>query len=82
MNFDISVFCTIRHPMYASHLLWGIAQALLLHNWIAGLAGLITFLPLYFLRIPHEERMMPHHFGEQYRAYCARTGRILPRLFG
>ena len=27
-----------------------------------------------------EERMMLEHFGDAYRAYCARTGRIVPRL--
>jgi len=36
-------------------------------------------LQLYFVRIPQEERMMLDHFGNAYRAYCARTGRIVPR---
>ncbi|MCL6613199.1 MAG: hypothetical protein K6U03_01040 [Firmicutes bacterium] len=53
------IYGTIRHPMYASQLLWGIAQALLLQNWIAGPAGLAAFLPLYLVRVPREERMMP-----------------------
>ena len=74
------VYGSIRHPMYASHLLWGFAQALLLHNWIAGLAGLVSFLPMYLVRIPQEERMMIDHFGDAYRAYRARTGSILPQL--
>lgn len=75
------VYRAIRHPMYASQLLWGIAQVLLLHNWIAGpAAGLVAFLPLYRVRVSREERMMLDHFGDEYRAYCARTGRILPRL--
>ena len=30
------VYRSIRHPMYASMWLWGVAQALLLQNWIAG----------------------------------------------
>jgi len=74
------VYRTIRHPMYASQLVWGFAQALLLQNWIAGPAGVVAFLPLYLARVPHEERMMLDHFGDDYRAYCARTGRIVPRL--
>jgi protein-S-isoprenylcysteine O-methyltransferase Ste14 len=76
------VYRTIRHPMYASGWLLSFAQALLLHNWIAGPAGVVTFLPLYFVRIPREEHMMLDHFGDDYRAYCAQTGRILPRLHG
>ncbi|HRV92999.1 MAG TPA: isoprenylcysteine carboxylmethyltransferase family protein, partial [Anaerolineae bacterium] len=30
------IYHQMRHPMYAAHWLWGIAQALLLPNWIAG----------------------------------------------
>jgi protein-S-isoprenylcysteine O-methyltransferase Ste14 len=74
------VYRTIRHPMYASQLLWGFAQALLLRNWIAGWAGLVTILPLYFVRVPREERMRFDHFGDDYRAYIAQTGRIVARL--
>ncbi|HMQ33003.1 MAG TPA: protein-S-isoprenylcysteine O-methyltransferase [Chloroflexaceae bacterium] len=74
------VYRRIRHPMYASQLLWSIAQILLLPNWVAGWAGLATFLPLYLSRVPNEERMMLDHFGEAYRAYCAETGRLVPRL--
>jgi protein-S-isoprenylcysteine O-methyltransferase Ste14 len=74
------VFRHIRHPMYAAHLLWGIAQVFLLQNWIAGFSMLVTWLPGYFYRTRVEERMMVEHFGDQYRAYMERTGRILPRL--
>ena len=74
------VYRAIRHPMYTSLLLWSIAQVLLLHNWIAGPAGLVGFLLLRLVRVPREERMMLDHFGDAYRAYSARTGRILPRL--
>jgi protein-S-isoprenylcysteine O-methyltransferase Ste14 len=66
--------------MYASIWLWGIAQTLLLQNRIAGWAGLVLFLPLYLLRVPREERMMLNEFGEEYRAYMNRTGRIIPHL--
>jgi len=75
------VFRHIRHPMYAAHGLWGIAQALLLHNWIAGPAFLATLLPMYLLRVQPEERMMLEHFGEEYRSYMNRTGRVIPRLW-
>ena len=75
------VFHYMRHPMYAGHWLWGIAQALLLQNWIAGLAFLAAFLPLYLLRVPREEEMMLEHFGEEYRSYIGRTGRVIPRVW-
>ena len=74
------IYGMVRHPMYASLLLWGVAQALLLQNWIAGPASLVVFLLGYFVRVPREERMMLDHFGDEYRAYSCRTGRVLPRF--
>jgi protein-S-isoprenylcysteine O-methyltransferase Ste14 len=74
------VYRHVRHPMYASEWLWGVAQALLLQNWVAGWAGMVLFTPLYVLRVPREERMMLDRFGEEYRSYMDRTGRVVPRL--
>ena len=74
------VYRYIRHPMYAAHWLWGIAQVLLLKNWIAGLTFLVFFIPLYFLRVPREEQMMLEYFGEEYHSYMNRTGRIIPHF--
>jgi len=74
------VFRRIRHPMYSAHLLWAIAQVLLLQNWIAGPAFLVVQVPLYLRRIAAEERMMPEQFRDQYREYMGRTGRLFPRL--
>jgi protein-S-isoprenylcysteine O-methyltransferase Ste14 len=74
------VYRYIRHPIYAAMWLWGIAQALLLQNFIAGLAGLVSFLPLYLFRVGREEQMMSSHFGEAYQTYMNRTGRIIPRI--
>jgi protein-S-isoprenylcysteine O-methyltransferase Ste14 len=74
------VYRFIRHPMYASLWLWGLAQGLLLENWLAGWCALVTFGILYFVRTPREEMMMCEFFGQQYRDYMRRTGRLLPRL--
>ncbi|MFC1782885.1 protein-S-isoprenylcysteine O-methyltransferase [Planctomycetota bacterium] len=73
------VYKYIRHPMYAFVWLWGLAQTLLLQNWIAGPATLACFLPLYFIRVPREEKMMLDHFGDQYRLYMNQAGRVIPR---
>jgi len=73
------VYRHIRHPMYSAHFLWGIAQALLLQNWIAGPALLVVFVPFCLVRVPHEERLMLETFGDEYRVYMSRTGRIFPR---
>ena len=60
---------------------WGIAQVLLLQNWLAGPAMLVFLLPLYLYRVPHEEQMMLDHFGDDYRSYIKRTGRIIPHFY-
>ena len=73
------IYSTIRHPVYAAMWVWAVAQPLLIHNWVGGLALLVTFLPLYLLRVPREEQMMLDHFGEAYQAYMDRTGRVWPR---
>jgi len=73
------VFKHIRHPMYAAHFGWGIAQILLLWNWIAGPSMLISMLPLYFYRLGKEETMMEEKFPE-YKEYKKKTGRIIPRI--
>jgi protein-S-isoprenylcysteine O-methyltransferase Ste14 len=74
------IYQSVRHPMYLSIWLWGIAQGLLLQNWIAGWASFILFLPMYMLRVPREEQLMLEQFGNEYRAYMNRTGRVIPRV--
>lgn len=74
------IYGVIRHPIYAAMWLWGAAQALLLNNWIAGLATLVLFGLVYVVRVPREEQMMLDHFGEEYRAYLQRTGRVIPKF--
>ena len=75
------IYRRVRHPMYSAFWLWAIAQALLLPNWIAGFAGLAGFGTLFFGRVAREEQMMLETFGDSYRAYMARTGRVFPFIF-
>ena len=78
---DTGVYSKIRHPMYTSFWLWGIAQYLLIPNWIAGLSGLLSIAFLYYTRVGKEEEMMRAQFGEAYDDYCERTYRLWPKLF-
>ncbi len=74
------VYKRTRHPMYAAHVLWGFAQALLLPNLIAGPLALLLMLGVISLRVPREEQAMLEEFGDNYRTYMKTTGRILPNL--
>lgn len=75
------VYRLVRHPMYSSFFLLGLAQFLLLPNWLAGLAGLIGVGILYGFRVAREEEMMLGRFEAEYSAYQARTKRIVPWLY-
>jgi len=74
------IYHLVRHPMYAAFILFGVAQALLLPNWIAGTSALVAVALLCVIRIPNEEAMMCEFFGQEYRDYMKRTGGVIPRL--
>ena len=74
------VYRRVRHPMYASLFLLGLAQALLLPNWIAGGSALVAVAVLCLVRVPREESMMCDVFGDRYRDYRRRTGALVPRF--
>lgn len=74
------IYRSVRHPMYVAIWLFGLAQGLLLQNWLAGWSAFIAFAMMYFFRVAREERMMEESFGQDYRDYVSRTGRLLPRI--
>lgn len=76
------VYAHIRHPMYLSLVLYGVAQALLLGNWLAGPAALLSGIGFIVVRLDREEAMMIETFGPEYEAYRRRTGAVFPRFGG
>jgi protein-S-isoprenylcysteine O-methyltransferase Ste14 len=74
------VYKRTRHPMYAAHLLWGIAQLLIFPNYIAGPSALLIFLIVIKIRIPREEEALIEQFGNEYKRYISQTGCIFPKL--
>ena len=74
------VYKYIRHPMYSAHLVWAIAQIMILHNWIAGYSFLIVQIPFYLIRIRNEEKMMIEQFGIAYTSYMEKTDRLIPGI--
>jgi protein-S-isoprenylcysteine O-methyltransferase Ste14 len=71
---------SIRHPIYTAFLLILGSTLFLSSNWLIGVCMIgMTSLEI-FSRIRYEEALMTEYFGEQYRAYMEKTGRLLPRL--
>jgi protein-S-isoprenylcysteine O-methyltransferase Ste14 len=50
-------------------------------NSIGGFAGLLGFGILFIGRVAREEGMMLETFGGDYRAYMARTYRVIPGIY-
>ncbi|OGG95285.1 MAG: hypothetical protein A2527_08940 [Candidatus Lambdaproteobacteria bacterium RIFOXYD2_FULL_50_16] len=74
-------FKWLRHPLYAGFIgPFGLGLALWADDW-SFLIFLTALHPVWHLIIQSEERLMLQEFGEDYRQYCAQTGRFIPRLF-
>lgn len=71
---------TIRHPIYTAFILILGSTLFISSNWLIGLcwAGMVTLE--VFSRISFEESLLIEFFGEQYREYMKKTGRLLPRI--
>jgi len=69
----------VRHPMYTVHIVYFFTWVLVSANVLLLINYLLTII-LIFARIPKEEKMLLDQFGDEYRAYMKRTGRLLPRF--
>jgi protein-S-isoprenylcysteine O-methyltransferase Ste14 len=69
----------IRHPMYTVLIMYELSWVLVSANLLFLIYYVLAIL-LIILRIPKEERMMLEKFGEEYRIYMKRTGRLLPHF--
>lgn len=74
------VYARWRHPMYVTIWLAVLVQPLLIHNGVGGMLAIPAFAAMWWLRVPQEEAMLRERFGEAYDAYCARVGRLWPRV--
>ena len=73
-------YCFIRHPIYAAFLLILGSLLFITSNWLIGLCWIGMTVLEALSRIKFEETLMLEYFGEEYRQYMKRTGRLLPRL--
>jgi protein-S-isoprenylcysteine O-methyltransferase Ste14 len=71
----------VRHPFYVTAALLMGSVTLLTANGLIGATSLLI-LGMLYLRTPKEEEMLLRRFGQEYRDYCARTGRYVPRILG
>jgi protein-S-isoprenylcysteine O-methyltransferase Ste14 len=70
----------IRHPIYTAFVLILSSTLLISANWFIGLTWIGMTIMEVISRIGFEESLMLEYFGDQYREYMKKTGRLLPRL--
>jgi protein-S-isoprenylcysteine O-methyltransferase Ste14 len=71
----------VRHPFYDSVALFLLGLSLFTANWFLSTTS-VLIVALLVIRTPTEEAKLLARFGEDYRAYVARTGRFVPRFSG
>ena len=71
----------VRHPSYSGLLLIFVGVGFTLGNWLSVAACLVLPLLGLLVRIRSEEAVLNRELGEPYRAYSARTRRLVPRLW-
>jgi protein-S-isoprenylcysteine O-methyltransferase Ste14 len=70
----------IRHPIYTAFILILGSTLFISANWLIGFTWIGMTVLEIASRIHFEEGLMLEYFGDQYRQYMKRTGRLLPRL--
>ena len=70
----------IRHPIYTAFLLILGSTLFISSNWLIGFCWAGMTILETISRIDFEESLMLEYFGEQYREYMKKTGRLFPKL--
>ena len=74
------VYEVIRHPSYLGLLINSLGWSLAFRS---GVGVLLTMLliPILLSRISAEEDLLRTQFGDEYRAYCSHTSRLIPGIY-
>ena len=78
---DSGPYRFVRHPSYLGALLAFLGLGICWLNWISILAVLVPITAAFAFRIRVEEAALLESLGEAYRAYSARTKRIIPFVY-
>jgi protein-S-isoprenylcysteine O-methyltransferase Ste14 len=78
---DTGPYRVIRHPSYTGLLMAELGLGIMLGTWLSIPAALLPPLVAFGVRIHREERVLACGLGEPYRAYMARTHRLVPGVW-
>lgn len=74
------IYGVIRHPSYLGLLINAVGWALTFRS-VVGVLLTALLIPPLLARIRAEEALLRSHFGSAYETYCARTSRLIPRVY-
>jgi protein-S-isoprenylcysteine O-methyltransferase Ste14 len=69
----------VRHPLYTTGLALFLGVGVAAGSWFVLLAALVALALLRWLVISREEQALLARFGDGYRQYMQRTGRLAPQ---
>ncbi|HYJ31669.1 MAG TPA: isoprenylcysteine carboxylmethyltransferase family protein [Candidatus Binatia bacterium] len=75
------IYRWVRHPLYLGYVLEWAAPPLILGSPAGFLFTTLPILVGVLQRIPREEALLVEGLGEDYRAYMARTKRLIPGVW-
>lgn len=75
------LYSVIRHPSYLGEILCFTGVAVGFYHPVTSFFAFLFPLAAFFYRIRLEEAFLEKHFGDEYRAYAAKTKRLLPFLY-
>ena len=73
-------YALMRHPIYTGHLLMALGTAIA-SGLLVAFAGLASIFIGFWIKLKQEERLLLHHFPDEYPAYRARVKALVPYLF-
>jgi len=78
---DDGIYKYIRHPGYLGELISFLGTIIITKSIKGFFVYLIILLPIYYLRIINEEKMLTSNFGNHYKKYMKRSKKLLPFIF-
>jgi len=71
----------LRHPSYTGALIMYLMTITVLHSWFSLVAATIILPMAFARRIHYEEGLLRNRFGNEYKIYCRKTKKMLPRIW-
>lgn len=72
----------VRNPFYLGNFLIGIGLCITINEWYAYAFFIASYIFVYSIVIPYEERFLQKEFGELYVEYKAHVRRLIPKFHG